>query len=89
MIVIETAKNGWIMRDKSDSEMEKLFVFSEGDSDKESVEAFRYLLWSLNELCGPTTSRYSAHRINITIEPGDNHQGGEDESLQQHDSSNS
>jgi hypothetical protein len=82
MIVIEMAHNGWLIRDKSDSEMEKLFVFSEGDTDKEAVEGFRYLLWTLNDLCGPTTSRYSAHRINITIEPGDKHEGGDDESVQ-------
>lgn len=75
MIVIELARNGWIVRDKQDEELEHVYVFSEGDSDKESVEGFRSLLWTLNHLCGPTTSRYSAHRINITIEPGDKWEG--------------
>lgn len=82
MIVIEMARNGWLIRDKSDPEMERLFVFSEGDTDKEAVEGFRYLLWTLNDLCGPTTSRYSAHRINITIEAGDKWEGEDHESLQ-------
>lgn len=82
MIVIEMARNGWIVRDKRDEELEHTYVFSDGDTDQESVEGFRNLLWQLNELCGPTTSRYSAHRINIRIEPGDNHEGGHDESVQ-------
>lgn len=82
MITIEMARNGWIVRDKQGEELEHVYVFSEGDTDKESVEGFRNLLWQLNELCGPTTSRYSAHRINITIEPGDKYEGGGDESVE-------
>lgn len=81
-ITLELAANGWILRDKADPELHKIFVFEEGDTDKESVEAFARLLWTLCDLCGPTTSRYSAHRITIKIEPGDKWEGEDHESLQ-------
>jgi len=29
------------------------------------------LLFTINDLIGPTTSRYSEHRIYVRIEPGD------------------
>jgi len=82
MIVIELARNGWVIRDKTDGELEQVFVFSEGDTDKEAVEGFASFLWTLTDLCGPTTSRYSAHRIQIKIEPGDKYEGEDHESLQ-------
>lgn len=81
-ITIEIAANGWILRDKADPELHRVFVFEEGDTDKEAVEGFRSLLWTLNDLCGPTTSRYSAHQINIKIEPGDKSEGEDHESVQ-------
>lgn len=82
MITIKQVFNGWILEDKTDDEMARTYVFTEGDSEKESIEGFRMLLWQLNDLCGPTTSRYSAHRINITIEPGDKYEGDDHESVQ-------
>jgi hypothetical protein len=53
--------------------MDKLYVFSHGDSEQSEVEAFRDLLVSVHDAYGPSTSRYSAHRIYITIRPGDKH----------------
>jgi len=40
---------------------------------KETMEAFVRLLWEVNDLIGPTTSRYSPHRVTIGLEPGDKH----------------
>lgn len=82
MIVLEQARNGWILRDKQDQELEHVYVFSEGGTEKESIESFARLLWLVTDLCAPTTSRYSPHRIKITIEPGDKYEGECDESLQ-------
>lgn len=82
MITIQMARNGWIVRDKQDEEIEHVYVFSDGDTDKDAIDGFVKLLWTLNDLCGPTTSRYSPHRIQIKIEPGDKWEGDDHESLQ-------
>lgn len=75
MIVIEMVRNGWIVRDKQDDDQEHVYVFDEGDTDKYAIESFSRLLWLVTDLCAPTTSRYSAHRISIKIEPGDKWEG--------------
>ena len=67
--------NGWILEDESDPEFIKRAVFEHADSfrdsEKSEVEAFVRLLWTLNDMIGPTTSRYSEHRVAIRIEKGD------------------
>lgn len=75
MIKIDMVSNGWILEDHTDSEFTKRFVFEHMDDfqngEKSEVEAFVRLLWVLNDLYGPTTSRYSEHRVAIRIEKGD------------------
>lgn len=75
MIKIELVSNGWILEDHSDPDYTRRTVFEHADtfceSAKSEVETFARLLWEINSLIGPTTSRYSEHRIAIRIEKGD------------------
>lgn len=75
MIKIKMVSNGWILEDHTDSEFTKRYAFEHMDDfrngEKSEVEAFVRLLWALNDLYGPTTSRYSEHRVAIRIEKGD------------------
>jgi hypothetical protein len=74
MIKIERALNGWIVRHKEEDEPLDLHVFDTGDdSERDTAEAFADMLWKIKELIGPLESRYSAHRVMITIQPGDKH----------------
>lgn len=71
-LVLKMVSNGWILEDHSDPEFTRIEVFeSKEDSEKGEVEAMARLLWTIDSLIGPTTSRYSKHRIYIKIEPGD------------------
>lgn len=84
-LTIELVANGWMLTDESDPEMPKKHVFEDTGSgslvnaDRESLEAFRRLLWSINDLLGPSTSRYSKDRIYIELKPGDKHEDYKDE----------
>jgi len=66
-VTIEMAANGWLIRTQSDfpEDRPETFVYSHGDSfnDDDEVEAFAKVLWRINELIGPTTSRHSASNI--------------------------
>jgi hypothetical protein len=73
MIKIQYATNGWLLTLVEEGEIDKLYVFSHGDSEQSEIEAFRELLTAVHDIYGPTTSRYSEHRIYIRIEPGDKH----------------
>ncbi len=73
MIKIQYATNGWLLTIVEEEEIDKLYVFSHGDSEQSEIEAFRDLLTAVHDIYGPTTSRYSEHRIYIRIEPGDKH----------------
>lgn len=70
-LIIKMASNGWILEDHSDTEMVRVEVFEGGDREEEDVQAMQRLLFTINDLVGPSTSRYSAHRIYVRIEPGD------------------
>lgn len=80
MIKIEMTGNGWILKDDSDPDMPKKMVFedigrgSPINPDKVTMEAFTRLLWSINDLIGPTTSRYSKHRLHISLKKGDKYE---------------
>lgn len=77
MIQIERADNGWLLIDHSDPENVRKHVFQETDefnSEKSEAEAFASLLWAIKSIMGPMDSRYSAHRVYITIKPGDKHE---------------
>lgn len=62
---IKSTLNGYILSLKMDDEGIEQYVFAD------TVEGFQELLFELNNYIGPSTSRYSAQRIQITIEPGD------------------
>lgn len=69
MLELSQAENGWVITDR---EERRIWVQSYDDDSKESeVEAFANLLWDLNEIIGPTTSRRSPKRIMISTVPGD------------------
>lgn len=71
-LVLKMVSNGWILEDHSDPEFIRIEVFeSKTDSAQGEVEAMARLLWTVDSLIGPTTSRYSEHRIYIRVEPGD------------------
>jgi len=82
-ITIEMAANGWLIRTQSDfpEDMPETFVYSHADSfdDTDEVKAFAQVLWRVNDLIGPTTSRYSKARIYVEVKPGDKHEDFEDE----------
>lgn len=74
-ITIETATNGWLVRKEPDEldNRSELYVYgySEHGSETQEVETFASVLWSITELVGPTTSRYSKARIYVEVKPGD------------------
>jgi len=78
MIKIECVDNGWLLTDETDPDGPRRRVVETHDTivvnpTKETMEAFVRLLWEVNDLIGPTTSRYSPHRVTIGLEPGDKH----------------
>jgi len=73
MIKIERASNGWIVRNKEEDVFDLHVFATRDDSERDTAEAFADVLWKIKELCGPQESRYSAHRVVISIKPGDKH----------------
>ena len=78
-ITIEMAANGWLIRTQPDhpEDRSETYVYSHADSfnDTDEVKAFAEVLWRINDLIGPTTSRHSVARIYVEVKPGDNYQG--------------
>jgi len=71
---IRRATNGAILRvetDAPDTPSEEA-VYQEREDDE--IEAFAEFLRHLLEHYGPVTSRYSAKRIHILVEPGDKYE---------------
>lgn len=73
MIKIQYAENGWLLTHSEEGEPDRLHVFSHNDNEQTEAEAFRDLLATVDSIYGPSSSRYSEHRIYIRIEPGDKH----------------
>jgi hypothetical protein len=77
-VIIETALNGWLIRKEADAtdDRSELHVFSHSDSadTEEEVKAFAGVLWCLNDLIGPSTSRHSKARVYVEVKPGDKHE---------------
>ena len=73
MITIKNALNGWILELRSNDEEIDRYVFSYEDNlgEYDEVQAFALLLRKINDLIGPSTSRYSEYRIYLDIRPGD------------------
>ncbi len=72
-IVIERAVNGWYLIHTEEGEPDQVYVFDEGDSEETAAHAFSSLLYLVKNTCGLSESRYSPHRIYITVSPGDKH----------------
>ena len=79
-VTIETAVNGWLIRTESDFPEGRsgLYVFSHSSHsgsthDTAEVNTFASVLWCLNDLIGPTTSRHSKARVYVEVKPGDKH----------------
>ncbi len=70
MITIDRAFNGWIVTYK-DEEETQTYVFDEGESEEDEANSFASLLWRVKSLIGPSDSRYSEHRVTISVQPGD------------------
>ena len=77
-VTIEIAANGWLIRTQPDFSQDKTetFVYSHVDDfdDTDEVKAFAHVLWRVNDLIGPTTSRHSKARIYVEVKPGDKHE---------------
>jgi hypothetical protein len=72
MIKIQYCENGWLLIHSEEGEPDRLHVFSHDIcSDHSEIEAFAHLLRVVDSIYGPTTSRYSEHRVAIRIERGD------------------
>jgi len=78
-VTIKYCENGWILTHIEEGEPDRLYVFSHTGSEQSEVEAFRDLLWQVNDIYGPSTSRYSEHRIYIKVQPGDKHEDYKEE----------
>ena len=84
MIKIECVDNGWLLTDETDPDGPRRRVVESNDAmmvnpTKETMEAFCRLLWEVNDLIGPSTSRYSPHRIHISLKAGDKHKDSEED----------
>ena len=78
-ITIEMAANGWLIRTQPDhpEDRSETYVYSHADSfnDTDEVKAFAEVLWRINDLIGPETSRHSVARIYVEVKPGDKYEG--------------
>lgn len=72
-VTINHAQNGWYLIHSEEGEPDRVFVFSHDDTEQSEAEAFQELLCSVLDICGPSISRYSEHRVYIRVEPGDKH----------------
>lgn len=72
-VLIKNATNGFILEYKTEDEVSPTYVYGGGDTEEEEVSACAAMLRQILSDFGPMTSRYSKHRIYITIAPGDNH----------------
>jgi len=79
VIKIETVDNGYLLTDERDPEHPNKLVVECDCSlginpTKKDLEAFCNLLWRLTHMIGPTTSRYSPHRVHISLKRGDKYE---------------
>jgi len=67
-VIITKVDNGFLVID--DDEEINVFEY-DNESEMTKTEKFRDVLYHINELIGPESSRYSKQRIQIDIVPGD------------------
>ncbi len=78
MITIKTVNGGWlIIEPENDYHPENTFPVEIQDGES-TAAAFARALWLVDSLIGPSSSRYDAERIQISIEPGDKYEDGRD-----------
>lgn len=65
---IESAKNGLMLKTPHDG---TIVCQDYPDSEKEAIESFVNFLWTITDLFGPSTNRYSEFRVKIDIVQGD------------------
>lgn len=70
-ITIKPALNGWYLTHSEEGEEDQVYVFSADGDEQSEVEAFAHLLRVVDSIYGPSTSRYSEHRIYVNVSPGD------------------
>lgn len=73
VVKITNAINGWMLEFHLDEEQVVRYVFSyeDGPDGENEVNSFAGLLRQIDTLIGPSTSRYSEHRIYVDVRPGD------------------
>jgi hypothetical protein len=70
-VVVESARNGYIVRIPTDGPDEAELVIAIGENDV--VEANLQMLQEVHEAIGHVGSRHDARRIFIGVQPGDKH----------------
>jgi hypothetical protein len=70
-IKILPAQNGWVIEHNGEGGEPILSVFKREGSEKKEIDCWIDALYHINELIGPTTNRYSKHRLHIGTKPGD------------------
>lgn len=71
-IIVRRSDNGWVIEDSTGEDRVRYHGFEySDDSEKSEVFAFKRLLWKIDELVGPQTSRHSKYRIRVAIVRGD------------------
>lgn len=78
-VTIKHATNGFILEYKTEDEVSPTYVYGGGDTEEDEVKACVAMLRQILDDFGPMTSRYSKHRIYITVAPGDKHEDFSDE----------
>lgn len=80
-ISIEKVENGYVLKYQVDDLFLTRVVECQAEIEDSEVETFRSLLWEINEILGPSTSRYSPKRISIGTEPGDKYHDSSKEEI--------
>lgn len=81
-VLIKEVDNGWIIEhemtnyneDGSSKRVVSVYSYDNNNClapEDQEVEAFKYVLYHINDCVGPSTNRHSPKRISITLEPGD------------------
>lgn len=71
---IQRVHNGFIVTDhEEEGDIVTVFEFADeyGSGDKELSEAGSRALWEVMDRLDMRTSRHSAHRLTVKVEPGD------------------
>lgn len=70
-IKILPAENGWVVEHPGEGGEPILSVYKRVDDEEGEMNSWIDALYHINELIGPTTNRYSKHRLHICTKPGD------------------